>query len=953
MMMRTKSWKTALSFLIVLVFVFQCAGLTAWAASDLSLAPLSLSVSVDGVDATEPDEGGESGDDDDNGGTPDYQVLSGAVDLAGASDLTLGTLMDGGLRIVPPEGYYVSLLALAADGQDASGAPSLQPRADGNSAEVSVAAERFSDGSDFNAALLADDEADAYRLLIRFSELPESVSITKEGAQESVSPAAVYEAGHLADTAEAHFIGWSVTYDETGAWFTLNPDGSFSPVADCTMRALWKPIITVTANAPVENEDGTFRANGFTVSETLASGDTLAEADVSITVTETEGKYIATPTAAVIRDEDGDDVSARYELVLVASDAVAPAEKPQDTKDPDDNKEPDTPQDPKESQPPVDPQPLVPSVEPDDLKDFSLKAVEAERAYNGAAFTASEYSENGYTNGFKAEGLTEGHRITAGVTVSGTIPADKTGSVDVTISVNKDNLKIEAADGTDVTAQYNTDNILTTPGKLTVTKRVVTITPVSAKKTYDAEPLKASEITQQDYTNGYKVEGLLENHGFKTPLQVTGEGTDVGKYPTSVNTSGAQILSGETDVTSCYDIRVNAGELEITQAPLKIIAISGNVKATGSTIYAKGYSTSKDNSTNSSSGFTQGFRSEGLMAGHALTGDFVQGSGTEGSFETSINKAAVVIVDTKNSNADVTRNYNITTENGKITITPQTVEPTPLSVTANVSKVYDGTALSISSKDLKITSGSALPAGYTMEASFSPASITDVQKVDVTISKVTIKDDKGNDITSQYKITADKGSMEVTKKALTLTAVGDTKTYDGKTFKSETLKAVKATALVNSNQKMEGVGYTIKDSNGNVIKNGPVNVGEYTKSVDISKLSITENGKDVKGNYDISTVDAKLIIKPGTTSKNNSTSPKTGDENHIGTWIALIALSALVVLAVLLILILRARKIRAAQEAAAQEAEAKAAETQDPAEDFFSFNLDDIDTPHQPDDNTK
>ena len=885
-----------LSFLFALVLVFQCTTLAASADNGLRQARLTLAVTTEEDEASSPTgEPGESGNPDDEGedNGPVYQILSGSVDLAEASDLTLGTLMDGGLTIVPPEDYYVSRLALASEGQE--NGPSLQPRAAADSAELTMDADRFVTEDGFNAALLSDTDADAYRLVVHFAKLADSVTVQKEGASESVAPLSSYSAGHLDDTAEARFIGWSVTYDETGAWFTLASDASFQPMANCTLRALWKPIVTVTAKVPVADADGNFQPDGFTVSETLATGDTLSAADVTIQVSETDGKYTATPTAAVIRNEDGDDVSGRYAIVFVASEAVAPEKKGDD--------------------------PLIPDEDGDDtLIDFSLQAAVIEREYNGSALTASEYNENGFTSGFKAEGLKEGHKITAGVTVSGTIPADKTGSVDVTIAVDKDALKIEDADGTDVTSQYNLDNVLTTPGKLTVTKRVLTLTPVSAKKTYNAQPLKASEVNQDGYANGCKVGGPLDAHSLKDPIRVNGEGTDAGKYPTSIDKpEEIKILAGEQDVTACYDIQAKTGELEITQAPLKITAISGTVKATGNTIYAKGYSTKKENDANDASGFTKGYRAEGLMAGHALSGDFVRGSGTEGSFVTSIDKDAVTVVDTKNSNADVTKNYSITTENGKITITPQTAEPTPLSVTASVSKVYDGTALTIGNKDLKISSGAALPNGYTMEATFTPASITDVQKVDVTISKVVIKDDKGNDVTSQYKITAEKGSMEVTKKTLTLTAVGDTKTYDGRTFKSETLKAVKASALVNSNQKLEGVGYTIKDSKGNVIKNGPVNAGEYTKSVDISKLSITENGKDVKANYDIKTVDAKLVIKPGTTDKNNSTSPKTGDENHIGTWIALVALSALVLLIVLAILLMRARKVRKAQEMAEAE----------------------------------
>ena len=112
--------------------------------------------------------------------------------------------------------------------------------------------------------------------------------------------------------------------------------------------------------------------------------------------------------------------------------------------------------------------------------------------------------------------------------------------------------------------------------------------------------------------------------------------------------------------------------------------------------------------------------------------------------------------------------------------------------------------------------------------------------------------------------------MTVTKFPLTLTAVSDSKTYDGKALNN---KNVKASALANPNHKLSA-DYEVYDSNGNTIKNGPVDVGVYTKQV--SNIKILSGNQDVTANYDIKTVDGTLTI---TDSSGNSRSASSSTAN--------------------------------------------------------------------------
>ena len=138
---------------------------------------------------------------------------------------------------------------------------------------------------------------------------------------------------------------------------------------------------------------------------------------------------------------------------------------------------------------------------------------------------------------------------------------------------------------------------------------------------------------------------------------------------------------------------------------------------------------------------------------------------------------------------------------------------------------------------------------------------------------------------------------------LTLTAESATKAYDGKALVN---KNVRATPLASKNHVLN-VEYEILNSEAKVIKTGAVNVGNYTKR--ITKVTITENGRDVTANYNISTVDGKLTITAGSTSRSQN-SVKTGDQNRLNLWLGILVLSAILSLSILLILLKGKRLLR-------------------------------------------
>ena len=161
---------------------------------------------------------------------------------------------------------------------------------------------------------------------------------------------------------------------------------------------------------------------------------------------------------------------------------------------------------------------------------------------------------------------------------------------------------------------------------------------------------------------------------------------------------------------------------------------------------------------------------------------------------------------------------------------------------------------------------------------------------------------------SKYSVTiGNMGKLTVNPFKLTLTAESASKAYDGTVLRNSN---VKATGLVSGHKfrSGDGVKFSVYDAKGNLIKNGPVEVGTYSKKV--TEVHIVDaNNIEVTANYDITRVDGTLTI---IASGNNS--PKTGDQNNITLWIVLLLISALAVAAVLITLRLRSKKLRAARD---------------------------------------
>ena len=775
---------------------------------------------------------------------------------------------------------------------------------------------------------------------------------TKAYGEKFTVPTLSEEQRSEAEDAGKFFNGWLLSYDNSALAYVDEGDEIY-PCGDCTLTARWKTIATVTANAPVKTESGDYVANGFTVSG-LRDGHRIDFTDCTLTVSQTDDGCVVTPSDAQVLDEDDDDMTWLYKLRYVASAAVAP-EAPSGGGDGGGNRGGGTPITVTATASKVyDGSPLsldnsrltvtggtlpegysleaefgsnntitnVGSVEHITISNVKVKngsgeyvtgdysvttvdgtlsvsqkqvditAVTGSKEYTGQAITAADVTADGFTNGYKAEGLVSGHSLSAlTLKINNAVSVTAVGSYVTSAS------GAAVTDGSgNVTANYS---FVYHDGAVSVTTRTLTVTAVSGSKEYSGQAVTAADVSAEGFSNGFKVEGLASGHSLSA-ITVTVNGgesvTNVGSYTTAIaSPSAIQVSSsGNTDVTGNYNIVAVDGTLAITKKALTVTAISGTLTATGDMIYAKNCD---------GNDYIKGYKQNGLISGHTLSGDFVTGSGSEGEFTTGIDLTKLVVKDTGGN--PVTDNYNITAVGGKITVRPQTAEKTPITVTATATKVYDAKPMTLSNSDLKLTSASPnlLPSGYTLEATFANVSITNAQKVSVAISNVKVKDASGADVTDKFAVTVVTGSMEITKKPLTLTAESASKTYDGKALVN---KNVRSSALASSDHKLS-VEYEITNSEGKVIKTGAVNVGTYTKK--ITKATIMEGSTDVTANYNITTVDGTLTITAGSTSKTSS-KPATGDTNRLNLWVGILVLSAILALSLLLVILLRHRLIR-------------------------------------------
>ena len=471
-----------------------------------------------------------------------------------------------------------------------------------------------------------------------------------------------------------------------------------------------------------------------------------------------------------------------------------------------------------------------------------------------ADYTGTPLTKNGEDD-YTVEGLLEGHEATVNVTGSQTVPGSSDNTADI--------VAIKDADGKDVTKNYTVANKLfgtLTVNALTDANRIaLTIAPKAATAEYDGTAHGASDY---EIVSGKLPEGVS--------LEVTygGGRTDAGEGETSI--ASYKLTQSGADVTANFNVTTNTGKITVSQRPITITADSATKEYDSKALTKNTYTVSEDS----------------LLSGHNVAAIEIVGSQTEvGTSKNTIKANSVEITDA--SSNDVTRNYAITLKDGTLEVTGKAV--TDITVTAGATKVYDGTALTLTAADIKVTP--ALPTGYTISATFSASSRTDAGKDDVTLTGITIKDASGANVTSKYNIKVEKGTLEVTKRPLTITTGDKTKVYDGKPLTDKTRPTIDG-LLKAHNMRLE-------------FTNSQTKVGNSQNSVKVLSIYDKETEADVTANYEITCKFGKLTVTSATgtnSGSNTSGSVQSGDNNNIWLWVGLMVVAAAVVVVIVVVI---------------------------------------------------
>lgn len=289
---------------------------------------------------------------------------------------------------------------------------------------------------------------------------------------------------------------------------------------------------------------------------------------------------------------------------------------------------------------------------------------------------------------------------------------------------------------------------LTGTQKVTINRRPVTLTSATAEKVYDGTPLTDGTVTVSEM-------GFAQGEG--ADYSVTGSQLHKG-----FSANAFTYTLHENTLEENYLIKTVSGTLTVTARPLTITAGSASKQYDGTPLTRNSYT------------------SEGLAAGDAIQTVTVTGTITYTGSVPNVPSDAVIHND---AGEDVTGDYEITYNNGTLTIT---VNEKILKVEANSNSwkydgenhrdggytvIYDGVSYTVAAGD-----SLTLPTGDKVTVTITAVvkNVSDTAAGNNAIVKLDLQH------ADQYKIKEEKdGTLTITARKLTLTSGSDEKEYDG------------------------------------------------------------------------------------------------------------------------------------------------------------------------------
>ncbi len=445
-------------------------------------------------------------------------------------------------------------------------------------------------------------------------------------------------------------------------------------------------------------------------------------------------------------------------------------------------------------------------------RTVSFQTNSSSKVYDGTPLTCQTHTRMGTYD------LVSGHKFQADISEITTVGSTSNAWQNIKV--------VDASDDDAVNANYTLD--YRGAGTLTVTRRAIKIQTATDSKTYDGTAL---------FNEGYTlVNGTSLASGEE--IEVTSR-TEITNYFDASNGQKENVLTveikkaGTTDkTTDNYSIAWDKGTLTISKRALTVQTATQSKTYDGAVLYNEGY-TLLDGTLVSGETITVTSHTE-------ITNYFDSPNGQ---------KENVLTVEIKKSGgAPSTGNYAITWDKGTISIIPREITIQ----TATDAKTYDGTALY--NEGYTLVDGTTLASGETITVT-GHTEITNYfdspngRKENVLT--VEIKKAGGAPSTGNYAITWQKGTLTISKRALTIQPNSQTKVYDG-------------TPLFDKGYSMHGTSLASCDT---LTVTGYTTITNYYDSPNgkiRNELTFTiENAKgvDTKDNYVITPLEGYLTIE--------------------------------------------------------------------------------------------
>ena len=380
-------------------------------------------------------------------------------------------------------------------------------------------------------------------------------------------------------------------------------------------------------------------------------------------------------------------------------------------------------------------------------RPITIKTGDATKVYDGAPLTCNSYKDVAEDGD---RGLVGGHKVTY-VAVNGT--RTEAGVSDNTVDLEKQPIIVDE-NGKEVTKNYEVSYAY---GKLTVTKRPIKITTVSATKVYDGTPLDPTLYESYTVTSTANpaLSPILAPYQ-SAEVDFLNTITDVGsvKNEVAVRIYADADTGKTTDLSANYEISYEYGTLSITPIQVRYTSESATKDFDGTPLTAPfDYDTTA------------------FLAGHTPTVTF-----TSITFKGTINNElkSLEVVDAA-GNVVPSNNYEFVPITGKVGTL--TIVPIRITVqTGDAEKYYDGDPLS--AEEYQVTSGNVLSGHEVLQPEFP--SFTDVGRYANKIKLEIVDKTSKENMSDGYEITYEYGEIVIKARIIKIVSGGKTKVYDGK-----------------------------------------------------------------------------------------------------------------------------------------------------------------------------